>query len=80
MNKNEIGYRLYRKWFYTNLPLFILSIILYLYFRFFTTSWLVIPSFMFILMTMGWGATALTGMISNKKQWKKDIEKGTLEE
>lgn len=74
MNKEiyELRYKLYKKWFKSNLFLFALSIEFYIYERFFATfNWLLLLSFMFIIMTIGWGATALGGMINCRKKIKE---------
>jgi membrane protein YdbS with pleckstrin-like domain len=66
--KSILKYNSYKKWFKMNIFLFLISVIIYSYLRFFSEpTWLIVPAFMFILMAIGWGATALTGMVYNKK-------------
>lgn len=68
MKKNEIGYKLYKKWFIRNLFLFLMSIGIFLYILFISKpTWLIYPSILFIFMTIGWGATAYAGMRNNRK-------------
>jgi GNAT superfamily N-acetyltransferase len=65
MRRTNIGYRLYRGWFNSNLVMLVMALMMFIYFRFFAeATWLIIPSFMFVLMCFGWGATALAGMKS----------------
>jgi GNAT superfamily N-acetyltransferase len=73
MRKTNIGYRLYKNWFVTSLMMCIMALVMFIYFRFFTKpTWLILPSFMFVLMSIGWGATALAGMKSCRSDKDSD--------
>lgn len=67
-NKNNISYRSYKKWFMSNLILFGTSLGLYIYSEISSQKLgLTMLFFIFVIMTMGWGTSALMGMIENKK-------------
>lgn len=68
MNKHKFGFQLYKKWFLYNIPLVVLSIILFTYSVYLAKISFIYPSFIFFLSTIGWGVTAFAGMRDNKNQ------------
>ena len=65
---NKIKYDLYKRWFQICILLFIISIIVFIYLRFFsiTLNKYTVNCFMLMIVILGWGVTAYAGMRSNK--------------
>lgn len=73
MNDKKTIYHLYQKWFISNLIIFLLAFILLIssvLLKLNATILLIL--LVFIIMTMGWGLTALTGMIAYRKKMQRE--------
>lgn len=73
MNDKKTIYHLYQKWFISNLIIFLLTFILLISFVLLKlNATILLILLVFIIMTMGWGLTALTGMIAYRKKMQRE--------
>lgn len=71
------GLSMYRTWFIQSSIMLVVSLITFIYFRFFYDgiTWILPPSFMMIIVTCGWTCSAFAGMYSNYKKIKDESNK-----